>query len=275
MDKNNNLQNLHTHSTFCDGKDAPEEMVCAAIEKGFSSIGFSGHSYMSYSPFYVKKGDHTEEYKKEVNRLKEKYKDKIKIYLGLEVDMYSMPDMTGYDYLIGTVHYLKQENDIFAIDLADSQMIENMINERFDGNSLKYVKAYYSALSCLTEYGKFDILGHFDLITKHNEKKVLFDVTSKEYKNAFVEAAECLSGKIPFFEVNTGAIARGYRTSPYPSAEIIKELKRLGFGAVITSDCHDKEKLDCGFSDAAELLKACGFKEKYILSDNGFCAAEL
>ena len=42
-------QNLHTHTTFCDGKDTPEELVEAAIAKGFDSIGFSGHSYMYYS----------------------------------------------------------------------------------------------------------------------------------------------------------------------------------------------------------------------------------
>ena len=56
---------------------------------------------------------------------------------------------------------------------------------------------------------------------------------------------------------------------------IIKELKRLGFGAVITSDCHDKTKLDYKFNEAAELLKSCGFKEKYILTDQGFAAVSL
>ena len=36
-------QNLHTHSSYCDGKDTPEELVLYAINSGFSSIGFSGH----------------------------------------------------------------------------------------------------------------------------------------------------------------------------------------------------------------------------------------
>ena len=26
------LQNLHTHSTYCDGKDTPEEMILSAFE---------------------------------------------------------------------------------------------------------------------------------------------------------------------------------------------------------------------------------------------------
>ena len=82
-------------------------------------------------------------------------------------------------------------------------------------------------------------------------------------------------GKIPFFEINTGAMARGLRKNPYPSMELVKELKRLGFGAVISSDCHKKEFLDYKFDEATELLKMCGFKEKYILTDNGFTAVSL
>ena len=88
--------------------------------------------------------------------------------------------------------------------------------------------------------------------------------------NAAIEAAQSLAGKIPFFEVNTGAIARAYRKSPYPSDFLIKELKRLGFGAVITSDCHDRKMLDCEFEYATEILKKCGFSERYILTNQGF-----
>ena len=44
MEKYRMKQNLHTHSTFCDGKDTPEEMILRAIELGFNSIGFSGHA---------------------------------------------------------------------------------------------------------------------------------------------------------------------------------------------------------------------------------------
>jgi len=59
-----NLQNLHTHSTFCDGIDTPEEMIKVAIEKGFVSLGFSGHSAAYYSPYKKITEETTEEYKK-------------------------------------------------------------------------------------------------------------------------------------------------------------------------------------------------------------------
>jgi len=34
-DSNSLKVNFHTHSTFCDGKNTPEENVISAIKKGF------------------------------------------------------------------------------------------------------------------------------------------------------------------------------------------------------------------------------------------------
>lgn len=264
-----NLQNLHTHTTFCDGSDTPEELVKTALEKGFDSVGFSEHSYMWASDFSIKIGDKTKEYKEEINFLKQKYKDVIDIFLGLEVEMYSKVDLEGFDYLIGSVHYLMCDGDCVTFD-RDINSAKNIINKYFGGSGIKFAKAYYQTLSSLYKYGNFDIIGHFDLITKYKDMETLFDISSKEYINAAIEAMEALKGKIPIFEVNTGAIARGYRKTPYPSMNIIKELKQLGFGVVITSDCHDKKFFDTGFDDAARLLRECGYKEKCILTENGF-----
>ena len=77
-------QNLHTHSSYCDGKDTPEQMVLAAIEKGFDGIGFSGHSYMYYSNYVQMTPEKTEKYRAEIARLKEKYREKIDVFCGLE-----------------------------------------------------------------------------------------------------------------------------------------------------------------------------------------------
>lgn len=268
------LQNLHTHTTYCDGKNTPEEMILAAYEKGFHSIGFSGHSYIYYAPAYSMSRKGTGEYKKEILSLKEKYTDKIDVFCGLEFDMYSETDLAGYDYLIGAVHYLLIGEELIGIDRS-AEVVQSVIEQYFHGDGMAYVKTYYETLAKLPEYGKFDIIGHFDLITKHAEKFSFFDMNSREYRMAAVEAAEALAGKIPYFEVNTGAIARGYRTVPYPDMFLIKELKRLGFGAVITSDCHDAHYLDCGFSEAAELLRTCGFKEQFVLTKDGFIPTKL
>ena len=140
---------------------------------------------------------------------------------------------------------------------------------------MKYAKAYYEALASLPEYGDFDIIGHLDIITKHAEREDFFPAASEEYREYALRAVQALKGKIPFFEVNTGAVARGYRTRPYPAPFILHELRKQGFQPVITSDCHDVTKIDCAFVQAEKLLMDCGFTHRYVLTKNGFVPIKL
>lgn len=274
MRKDKYLQNLHTHTNYCDGIDTPEQVIISAIEKGFGGIGFSGHSYMYYSEDHSMSLEETEKYKTEIALLKEKYLDRIDIFCGLEFDMYSEIDLSGYDYLIGSVHYLKCGNETVGFDRS-AEVVKSVIDTYFDGDGMKYAKAYYQTLAQLPSYGKFDIVGHFDIICKHSDRVTFFDEASADYQNWVLEAADALRGRIPLFEVNTGAIARGYRITPYPTMYIMKELKNMGFGVCITSDCHNSKYLDCGFCESTELLRACGFQEKFILTERGFVAVPL
>ena len=262
-------QNIHTHTTFCDGKDTPEEMVLHSIKIGHTSIGFSAHSYAPFSPYPSMNEEKTVEYIKEINYLKEKYKDKTEIFLGLEFEMYSPVRKENYDYVIGSTHYLKIGNEYVGFD-RDAKIVKNIIDTYFSGNGLKYAKAYYETFSQLSDFGNFDIVGHFDLITKHSEKENFFDTESKEYINYAFDALYTLKEKFDIYEVNTGAISRGYRTTPYPSEKILKEMKKIGCKMIITSDCHDKNYLDNYFDESLQLLKACGFSEVYTLEKNGF-----
>ena len=274
------LQNLHTHTVFCDGANTPEELILEALKKGFDSIGFSGHSYMKRLPKEATMTlENNEKYRSEIQRMKEKYTGQIKVYCGLEADFHSKVDLSGYDYLIGSVHYIAKDGMYLDFDRTDlvypQYAMKRFLEEFFDGDGMKFVRAYYETLARLPEHGDYDIIGHYDLIVKHNESMHFVDESSKEYRNCAIEAAEALAGKIKLFEVNTGAMARGYRSIPYPAPFIIKELKRLGFGAVISSDCHKKENLDFGFDVARNVLRECGFKERYVLTEDGFVPVQL
>ncbi len=264
------LQNLHIHTTYADGKDSPEEIVLAAIQKGFDSIGFSEHTYMSFSdyPYQMTVADMLK-YKNEILNLKEKYKNQIEIFCGLEYELFSDVPTDGFDYLIGSVHYLKFDGKEVGFDRGVEE-VKNYVNNYFNGDSLKFAQKYYETMLLLPQKNDFDILGHFDLLTKTNELNGFIDNSSKEYLNYGYEAIRNLKGKIPLFEVNTGAISRGYRTTPYPQIEFLKEFKKCGFGAVITSDCHDKNFIDCYYNEAREMLLEAGFKTLHILTTDGF-----
>lgn len=270
----NTLQNLHTHTNFDDGKNTAEEMIESAISKGFGGIGFSGHSYTGYSAEYTMSPDGTKAFQSEIKSLKEKYKGIIDVFLGLEADMYSDFDLSEYDYSIGALHCLRINGEDVGFDRS-AEVVRSIIDTHFAGNGMAFAKEYYEQLSHLPEHGKFDIIAHFDIITKNIEKERFFDIGNEEYLKYAFDALDAMRGKIPLFEVNTGAISRGYRTSPYPAKNILKRMKEWGFGAVISSDCHNAEYLDCAFGEARYLLVECGFKEKYILTPSGFISVAL
>ena len=263
------LQNLHTHTTYCDGKNSPEEIILEAVKKGFDSIGFSGHSYMPFKTDYAMTPGKTIEYKKEIRFLKEKYKNQINVCCGIEWDIFSKCSLAEYDYIIGSLHYLDIDGEAVEFDCSVNR-VKEIIHTYFNGNGMEYAKQYYKQLADFGHWGQVDIVGHFDLISKHSEKIKLFDEESKEYKRYALEAIESIASKTKLFEVNTGAIARGYRTTPYMTPYMLKEIKRRNCGVVISSDCHDKKYLDCHFEKTKKMLSECGFKEHYVLIDKKF-----
>jgi histidinol phosphatase-like PHP family hydrolase len=55
-------------------------------------------------------------------------------------------------------------------------------------------------------------------------------------------------------------MSRGYRSAPYPSAALLKELCACGGRILINSDSHSADTIGYGFKQAQELAVACGFK---------------
>lgn len=71
------------------------------------------------------------------------------------------------------------------------------------------------------------------------------------------------------FEINTGAMSRGYRSAPYPSAALLKELCACGGRILINSDSHSADTIGYGFKQAQELAVVCGFKSVCALKLGG------
>ena len=265
--KDNYKQNLHTHTIFCDGKDSPEQVVEKAVQKGFDSIGFSMHAPLFYSEY--KYAFTIEQYIAEINKLKLKYRGVLDVYCGLEFDAYCGLDLKPFDYTLGALHYLKKGERYLAFDRS-CQAVEQLIEREFGGKGIEFAKEYYKQLANLGQFGKFDVVAHFDIITKNIEVSNFFDTESKEYRNSAIEALVALREDFDIFEINTGAISRGYRTTPYPQKFILEEMKRLNCQIVISSDCHDANYLDAGFENAKELAKSCGYKEQVAFIDGKF-----
>lgn len=262
----------HTHTQFCDGKSTAEEMVLAAIGNGFDSLGFSSHSNLpSFPQLYGMKKENVMPYCREILRLKEAYKDKINIFLGIEQDSFSLISDIPSEvcYVIGSVHHVVKDGSFIPIDHS-IEHLNNGVKKLFDGDILAYAEAYYDEVSRVYDKTQCDIVGHIDLITKFNEKEFLIDTNSPRYKNAAFSAAEKLASRGLIFEINTGAIGRGYRTTPYPTEEILKVIYECGGKVTYSSDCHKADAIAIGFEDAVALAKKCGFKGFMKLGEDGF-----
>ncbi|MDO4614919.1 MAG: histidinol-phosphatase [Lachnospiraceae bacterium] len=266
------LQNLHTHTNLCDGRDTPLEMAEAAYMQGFDSLGFSGHAYTPFDVSYCMTEEQMLQYRKEISDLKEKFSGKLEVYCGIEWDLNADINRTEFEYVIGSVHYLKLQDEYVDFD-RDSRAVRKVIDHYFEGNGIRFAKKYYERLSELLTKNSVDIVGHFDLITKNCEiDPKLFDPEGEEYCKIALESLHIIAEKNRVFEINTGAIARGYRQTPYPARFLLREMKELNCQIVITSDCHDSRYLKTHHREACEFAKSCGFSEMLVFRQNDFCS---
>ncbi len=244
---------LHMHTTYCDGKNSAEEMVLSAVEKGLDTVGIATHSYTFFDDLYCIKKEKIALFQREVNGLKEKYKDKIRVLCGVEQDYFSDCPLDGFDYSIGSVHYFLVKGKYYHVDHCPEYFF-NAVNTLFGGDYYLAAENYYQNVSNVIEKTGADIIGHFDLVSKFNEDNKLFDVNHPRYVKAYTNALEKLIKTGKPFEINTGAIARGYRTSPYPMDKMIQIIKISGGKFILSSDAHSSEKIAYQFDIWQKLL---------------------
>lgn len=247
------LFDLHVHSVFSDGRDTPRDIVISAIEKGVKTLGFSDHSYTEFDERYCIQRDKQAEYIRTINELKNEFSDKIKILCATEQDFYSTAPTTGYDYVIGSVHYVLIDGEYIPVD-ETADILKQAADKYFSGDILSLCEAYFENIGEVYEKTKCDIVGHFDLITKFNEQEQLFDENDPRYIRAYRKAVDKIITDCKVFEINTGAISRGYRTTPYPSENIRSYIRQKGGKFILSSDSHQKETLCFEFDKFRNLL---------------------
>lgn len=247
---------FHVHTTFCDGKNSPNEMVEAAISRGMTALGFSVHSYTSFDTSYCIAKEKVKNYMEEIARLKETYRGKIRILCGVERDLYAEEPEESFDYTIGSLHYVKKNGTYYTVD-ESAEALKQAINEGWQGNATAFAVDYYAEVSRLADLSP-DIIGHLDLITKFDEIEAIFDITDPAYIAAAKKAVDALLPLGVPFEINTGAISRGYRKTPYPAPFILAYILEKGGKIILSGDVHAASGLLCAFEEAEALAISLG-----------------
>ena len=267
------LADFHTHSTLDDGKSSLAEMAQAACQLGLKRFGFSGHCWCPWEEDYCIPRDRVGEYLETTRALQRQYAGQMEVFVGMELDLYGeRPE--GLDYAIGSVHCLLRGGRCYAVD-ESPEASRRAVDEVFGGDWYRYTDAYYDLVAQLPEKTGCDWIGHFDLVAKFNQQKPCFDEESPRYLKRVLEVLEYLVKQGMCFEVNTGAITRGYRTVPYPAQTILRRLKELGGELILNSDAHHVSHLLGSFQEMESIVKEIGFTHVNVWSKDGLQAVGL
>ncbi len=240
--------NYHTHTYHCNhayGK--MENYVKNAIKQGIKELGFSDHSpYFfdgSYYSNFRMKPDEAEKYVNEVTELREKYKDKIKIYIGYEMEWYPkhFDDALEFikrdtcDYLILAVHHTNGE--IYDGIWSTTPTCEE-----------KHIYDYTNCILNGIETGKFTYIAHPDIINFRGERKI--------YDKYMTEICKMAKEKDIPLEIN----ALGLRENRnYPGKRFFELAKEIGNKFVIGIDAHE-ENAFTNYHFAKEFADSLGLK---------------
>lgn len=257
-------EDFHVHSCFSDGKHSPAEIAEAALDRGLARLGFSDHGYAPYDLECCVPRERLGEYREAVAAVRERCRGRIEIFCGIEQDAFAGAPEAAYDYVIGSVHYVYADGEYLAVD-DTPERLRAAAEEHFGGDLLALVEAYYETVGEVLARTGCEIVGHFDLVTKFNEAYPWIDTAHPRYRRAWQAAAERLLREgARWFEINTGAMARGWRSSPYPAQEIVLFLAERGARFVLSGDSHSAENLCFAFDEVEAGLSAMGVRAERL-----------
>lgn len=267
--------NLHTHTWFSDGSDAPEMYITAAINQGFSGIGFSDHSPLPFDNSFALKEHRVTEYCDTILSLKQKYNGNFMVLLGMEVDF--IPGAghsfeyfrTNFplDYIIGSVHLVHNRNseNLWFIDGPDPATYDEGLNLLFNGDIRAGVTAYYHQINEMLDQNQMEIIGHLDKIKMHNRGR-FFSEQEPWYIRLVDETLALIREKNVAVEVNTRGIYKKRSETLFPGPEILKKIKMLEIPVLISSDAHKPGEVGNLFAETRVLINELGLKEYHLVN---------
>ncbi|MEO0470016.1 MAG: histidinol-phosphatase [Bacteroidota bacterium] len=269
--------NYHSHSYYCDGKEAPEMHLQAAIEQQFHAFGCSSHAPVPFETSWNMKMDQLEKYATEIRRLQRKYHSQLDVYLGFEVDYIpqvvgpSSPWIQVYqpDYSVGSIHFVDTFPDgtPWEVD-GRHQVFLDGLEQIFQGNPQLAIERYFALTRQMIEEDCPDMVGHLDKIKIQDEGGTLFSETADWYQNAVRQTLASIRKAGVKVEINTRGMYKGLWSEPYPSAWIIREMASMDIPMVLNADSHHPREISGQFAEAAKLLTACGVTTLWVLMDH-------
>lgn len=240
----------HIHTTFSDGRSAPEEYLAAAESAGISELGFSEHlSLFRENQEWVMNPAYVPEYITCIENLK-KNSNNLVIRKGLEVDYFpgkekETEEFLGrfeLDYRIGSVHYMGEK----TVDLGP---------EFYEGKNIdKLYESYFDLVTQAASSGLFDIIGHCDLVRIYGYRP------SSDPEPLYRKLAKAMKEGDVAFELNTNGRNRPLADF-YPDRKYLHIFREEKVPVCVNSDAHMPSRVGQYFDEAYDLLISAGFTE--------------
>ncbi len=241
---------LHNHTTRCNHATGTiDEYIQRAIDIGIDIYGFSEHAPMDFDKKYRLPLSDMQAYENDVLQAKEKYKGKIEIRLGYEVDWlpgYMQPEVlnANVDYLIGSVHFI----DKWSFDNPE------FIGEWNDRDIDEVWRAYFEATEEMVQSNHFDIVGHLDLI------KVFKYMPKANIKDLAANLMYTIKKSGMAIEINAAGLRKPIQEI-YPSGQLLEIAYSLGIPITFSSDAHSVEQVGSGYTAAKKLAAEVGYRQ--------------
>ena len=250
------FSDCHMHTSFSGDSDTPpEEMIKRAIDLGLPHICITDHEDHDYVYDGVDFTFDTKEYFRVLQELREKYRSKISIGIGVEIGL--EPQWGSYydeyvkaekfDFVIGSVHLIGGE------DPYDRTIFKDKSDEEV------YRQTFIETLKDIQVTHEFDVLGHMDYVVRYGSYREQ-DYTYNKFADEIDEILKFLIHQGKGLELNTAGFKYGLPFA-HPLPDILKRYRELG-GEIITigADAHKPDHIAYDFSKVKGILRNCGFK---------------
>ncbi len=275
------LASLHTHSQYCDGNGAIAEYAERAAALGLAAFGASGHAPLPFPCPYALPLARLDEYCGEVRRLADAYRERLPIFLGLELDY--LPGLSdfyareifarGLDYVIASVHYVGLADDEpWCYDEAEASFTARL-QERHGGDARPIVEDYYRRVGeMIAEASAWNVpvvVGHLDRITLWNRDDRYFPTGDAWYAGLVdpILAAIARSGCI--LELNTSGWDKP-AALPNPGPAILRRAAALDVPVILSADAHWPANVARHFERGLALLRESGFRQIVVPRADGW-----
>ena len=250
------------HSSFGDGAGRLEEFAAAAWAQQLIAFGFSEHMPRPERYWYPgetpekNSRDNFRRYLEEARRIQEKFRGKVDILVGAELEL--IPGLENFlrdfvaefalDYAVGSVHFVAGIGFDFSAEFYAGAIAAA-------GGQEAFCLAYLDTVAQMIEAIPFQVLGHFDLFK-------VFSRTPPRLTEAMRARIDRLMARIAacgiLLDINARGLVKPCREI-YPSLEILRIARKHQAPLTLGDDSHAPGEVGKNLDLAVEHVRQAGY----------------